>query len=64
MSKLNSEQNGEMDIIAYTLLNSMGSKADPSLEVEVFWSAMNYLKQHPQASIKEACCFGMDEWFK
>ena len=54
----------ELDTIAYTLLTSMKGQHQPSMEVEVLWSTMNYLKGNPSASIEEACNFGINEWLK
>lgn len=34
------------------------------LECEVIMSSMNYLKEHPEASIKEATDYGVGEWVK
>lgn len=39
-------------------------KESVNLEVEIFWSAMSYLKQNPRASIEEACNYGVGEWVK
>ena len=35
-----------------------------NLTTEVFWSAMHYLKRNPQATIEEACTYGVMEWIK
>lgn len=34
------------------------------LSCEVMWSAMNYLKSNPEATIADACEFGLNEWLK
>lgn len=34
------------------------------LDVEIIWSAMNFLRQHPSYSIESAIEFGVDEWIK
>ena len=35
-----------------------------NLEIEVIYSSMDYLKEHPEASIKEATDAGVNEWIK
>jgi hypothetical protein len=54
----------ELNAIAYTLLTSMKGQHQGSVEIEVLWSTMNYLKGNPSASIEEACNFGINEWLK
>lgn len=34
------------------------------LVVEIFWSAMHYLKNNPTKSIPEAIDYGISEWIK
>lgn len=52
------ETMNELNAIAQTL--SRGNQ----FEIEVLWSAMNYLRTNPAATIEEACNFGMSVWFK
>ena len=34
------------------------------LAIEVLWSAMHYLMEKPNATIGDACTFGIMEWIK
>ena len=54
----------EMDEIAYMMLTAMKGKHQPSLEIEILWSAMHFLKQYPNSTIKDACSYGINEWLK
>ena len=65
MTKANTDiAKKELDTIAYTLLTAMKGQHQNSVEVEVLWSTMNYLKGNPSASIEEACNFGINEWLE
>jgi hypothetical protein len=33
-------------------------------ECEIIWSAMLYIKKHPNCTIEEACEYGISEWIK
>jgi hypothetical protein len=49
-------------------LNSIGevlsdSECEPLLP-EIIWSALNFMKQVPNATISEAMNFGVGEWIK
>lgn len=54
----------ELDAIAEAILTSTDVDTGYNLEVEVFWSAMNYLKHNPDKTIEEACAYGIGEWIK
>jgi len=45
---------------------TLGEEAQSLLDLtpEVIHSAMYYLKQNPNASIKEACDYGLSEWIR
>lgn len=64
--------NPEIDVIGkmlnYAILPSFDNSGEQDgvidLSPECIWSAMSYLKQHPQSSIEEACEYAISEWIK
>ena len=54
------ENHVDLEAIADVIWN----KDFGDLAVEVTWSAMHHLKEHPNKTIHEAMCFGWNEWIK
>jgi hypothetical protein len=56
------QQDIEFDSIVNMLYES--SIQHPNLKAEVIWSAMRFLQNNSNKTIKEACEYGLNEWLK
>ncbi len=60
MSKDETSALDELDAISEVLADS---ECEPLLP-EIMWSALNFMKQVPNATIQESINFGVGEWIK